>query len=86
MKIKVLESNDQVKLEVDDLTFIHLVNERIWNQKIDYAAYARDHPYLSKPVLVVKSKDPKKALVDASQQIIDEVTDLRKKFNKAIKE
>ena len=84
MKIKILEEDkEKLKLEIDDLTFINLLNDRIWQQRgLDLASYAVEHPYLSKPVLIVRSKNPKKSMIDAAEQIIEEIKDLRKKLKK----
>ncbi|HIG97223.1 MAG TPA: hypothetical protein HA230_02655 [Candidatus Aenigmarchaeota archaeon] len=88
MKIEVLENEKEtLKIEVhDNTTLINVINENLWQQKgIDMAAFKVDHPYLSKPILIVKSKNPKKALLDATEQVIDDVKDLRKKFQAEIK-
>ncbi len=81
MKIKVIENEkDKLKVEVDDLTFVNLLNDRIWQQNVGWSAYAVDHPYLSKPVLTVKAKNPQKACTDAAEQIIKDVASLKKKI------
>ncbi|MEK6888446.1 MAG: RpoL/Rpb11 RNA polymerase subunit family protein [Candidatus Aenigmatarchaeota archaeon] len=88
MKIEVLENEKEtLKIEVhDNTTLLSVINENLWQQKgIDMAAFKVDHPYLSKPILIVKSKNPKKALLDATEQVIDDVKDLRKKFQAEIK-
>ena len=87
MKIDVLEKEkDKLKLEIhDNLTLVNLLNENIWKQKIKYAAYAVDHPYLSKPVLTVSSTSPKAVIIKAAEQIIEDVKELRKKVQHAIK-
>jgi DNA-directed RNA polymerase subunit L len=87
MEVEVLENADKVKIKVDDLTFVNLLNENIWKQKsgLDYAAYAKDHPYMSQPILTIKSKDAKKSLIDAAERIQKDVEELRKKFEKAVK-
>ena len=88
MKIEVLENEKEtLKIEVhDNTTLINVINENLWKKKgIDMAAFKVDHPYLSKPILIVKSKNPKKALLDATEQVIDDVKDLRKKFQAEIK-
>ena len=87
MKIEVLEDEKEtLKIEIhDNQTLVNLVNENLWQQKIDMAAYKIDHPYLSKPVLIVKAKNPKKALMDATAQVVDDVKDLRKKLNAELK-
>jgi len=87
MDIKILEeTDDKVKLEIDDLTFVNLLNEVVWKQKIEWAAWARDHPYLSNPVISVKAKDPKKALIAAAEQIQADAEAIKKAFLKAAKE
>ena len=87
MKIEVLEDEKEtLKLEVhDNTTLVSVINENLWKQKVDVAAFKVDHPYLSKPILLVKSKNPKKALLDATAQIIDDVKDLRKKLQAELK-
>ena len=86
MKVEVLEKKkDTMKLSVNDFTLVNLLNEDLWKGKVNYSAYSVEHPYLSKPVLVVKSKDPKKSLLDAANQIIADTRELKKKFQHASK-
>ncbi len=87
MKIDVLKNeDDKLKIELHtNLTFVNLLNENIWKQKIDVAAYKMDHPYLSRPVMMIKGKNPKKAVLDAATQIIEEVKEFRKQFQAAMK-
>ena len=86
MKIDVLEKKkDRLKISLSNLTFVNLINEKLWKGKVNYSAYSVDHPYLSKPVLLVKSTDPKKSLLNAAEQIIADAKDLRKKFQHAKK-
>lgn len=87
MELKVLEeTEDKIKLEIDDQTFVNLLNEALWKQKIEWAAWARDHPYLSKPVISVKAKDPKKALIAAAEEIQADAESIKKAFLKAVKD
>jgi len=88
MNIEVLENNERVKIKVDDLTFVNLLNENIWKQKsgLDYAAYAKQHPYLSQPILVIKSKDAKKSLIDAAERIQKDAEEFRKKVERGLKD
>ncbi len=81
MNVEVVEESDEkLKLKIEDLTFINLLNENIWKQKsVDMAAYNVEHPYLSQPVLVVRSKNPKKTVLDAAEQILDDIKELKKK-------
>lgn len=87
MKIEVLEDEKEtLKIEIhDNQTLVNLINENLWQQKVDMAAYKIDHPYLSKPILIVKAKNPKKALLDATEQVIEDVKDLRKKLQAELK-
>ena len=86
MDINVLsKEGEKVELEINDLTFINLLHETLWKKKIDYSAYNKDHPYLSKPIIIIKSKDAKKSLAEAGEDIVECVEDLRKKFQKSIK-
>lgn len=89
MEIEVLENDDEkLKIEVkDNLTLINLINENLWKQRgLDYAAYAQQHPYISKPVLLVKGRNPKKALVEAAERVVEDVKDLRKQLQRELKD
>ena len=87
MKIDIIEKDkDKLKLEIhDNLTLVNLLNENIWKQKIKYSAYSVEHPYLSKPVLTVKGVSPKRTILNAAEQIIKDVRELRKKVQRAMK-
>ncbi len=87
MKVEILEETDnRIKIQIDGtLTIANLLNENIWKQKVDYSAFQMDHPYLSKPIVVVKSKNPKKSVLDAAGQILSDIKDLRKQVNAALK-
>jgi DNA-directed RNA polymerase subunit L len=89
MKVTVLENEkDKLKIDIDDLTFVNVLNETIWNQDkaaLDYAGYSVDHPYLTNPVLVVKSKNPKKTVIDAALQIEKDVSALKKQASTQLK-
>jgi len=82
MKVEVLEETDEkLKIKLNDLTLVNLLNENIWKQRgLDYAAYTVEHPYLAQPVLTVKSKDPKKTLIEAADRIIEDAKGLKKKL------
>ena len=82
----IKKEGEKIEIEVNDLTFVNILHENLWKKKVDYSGYNKDHPYLSKPRLILKSKDSKKSLIDASEQIVKDVEDLRKKFQKAVKE
>lgn len=89
MKVTVLENEkDSLKIDVDDLTFVNVLNETVWNQdraSLIYSGYVVEHPYLANPVLHIKSKNPKKTVVDAAEQIIRDVKTLRKQVEAELK-
>ncbi len=86
MEVNVLKKDgDKLELEVNDLTFVNILHENLWKKKVEYSAYNKDHPFLSKPVVLVKSKDGKKVLIEASEQISKDADALRKKFKAAVK-
>ena len=87
MEVKLIEQkDDKVKLEVNDKTFVNLIHEKLWEQgKIEVSTWSQDHPYLTKPMLLVKAKDPKKVLVDAAEEIASDAQKLLKQFEKAVK-
>ena len=88
MEIEVLENSaDKLKLRVhDNTTILNLVNENVWSQTgVDFSAVTMEHPYLSYPVITIKSKKAKKALTDAIDQITTDTKDLRKKFQAKMK-
>ena len=85
VKIEILEeTDDKLKLKIEDnTTVLNLVNENLWEQKgVDMAAVTLEHPYLSKPVITIKSKKAKKALADATDKIVEDMKELRRKASK----
>ena len=85
VKVEIIEEkDDKLKIEVyDNTTLINLINENLWQQKsVDLAAVTIDHPYLSRPVLTIRSKKARKALADATDKIVEDVKELRKKTSK----
>jgi DNA-directed RNA polymerase subunit L len=88
MELKVLEKKpDKIRMEVtgEDHTLLNVLTEYAWEAKASQASYAVDHPYLSKPELMVKSKNPKKTLNDAAQIVIDRSKEFKTAFDRAVK-
>ena len=84
MNVKVVEKGkEKLRIEVDNIFLVNLLNENIWKQRgVRFSAYTRDHPYLSEPQLLVKSKNPKKTILNAADQIIEDVKNLQKQLKK----
>jgi len=78
---------DKLKMEIDDThTFLNILREELWNEKgVSVAAYAKLHPYLGKPILLVKGKNLKKALINAAKKIIAQSRDFQKEFSRKSK-
>lgn len=88
MELKVVEKGpEKLGIEVggESHTLLNLLTEYAWEARAKQASYVLDHPYLSKPELIIKSSDPKKTLSDASQIIIDRAKDFRAAFDRASK-
>lgn len=88
MKIEVLENEkDSLRIKVPDLTLVNLLNENIWEEgKVDFAAFRKEHFYLTEPELIVKSKNPKKTVLSAAEKVIADVKELKKQLKHALKE
>ena len=87
MNIELIEKEKNViRMKIDDLTFVNLLNENIWKQKIEYSVYKKDHPYLSQPILEVKSKEPKKSLIDAAERIKKDAEEFKTKLERVLKD
>jgi DNA-directed RNA polymerase subunit L len=81
MEVKKIDENF-IRIEIDDLTLANLLNENLWKMKVDFASYSREHPYLSKPQITVKGKNPKKLLLDAAEQIISDCKELQEQLKR----
>lgn len=86
MNVKILENKeDMIKIELNDLTFVNLLNDYVWKKRVQYAGYSVDHPYLSKPILIVKGKSPKALVINAAKQIAEDASALKKNAQRALK-
>ncbi len=87
MEIKVIEkSNNKLKIEIrgESHTLLNLLRKNLWALDVEQAAYMIEHPYLSEPEIIVKSKNPLKSLHDATQLIIDQSKEFEKEFKRAL--
>jgi len=88
MKLKKLEkTKDKLVVEVqgEDHTLLNLLRENAWKKQADQASYIIEHPYLSDPKIIIRSKDPKKILVNSAQLIVEDVASFQKAFKSARK-
>ena len=70
MKVLKNEGN-YVEIEMDeDMGFLNLLVDRIWNEPgVETCSVIKDHPYLSKPRLIVEAKNPKNVITNALKKI-----------------
>lgn len=88
MKVKVLEkSQNEIKIELDDLTLCELIRKELWEDKsLVQASYSRKHP-IENPILHVQTegKSAKKALQDAIKRLEKKNEELIKVFKSVVK-
>lgn len=85
MEIKVIENEkDKLKIEIEDnSTITNAINEKILGQKgAGVSAFSTGHPYLGRPVLMVRGKDPEKAVITAAEELIEDAKSLKKQLEK----
>ena len=88
MELKVLESKtDKLKVEVkgETHTLLNIVSEYAWDAGASQSSYIIEHPYLSQPKLIVRSKNPKKTMSDAAQLVADRSKEFKVAFDRVSK-
>lgn len=82
MEVKILkEEKDYLEIELDNLTIAELVRVYLNENGADYAVWKREHPS-ENPILVIKTKDPKKVLKKTIETIEKEIDNFLKEFKK----
>jgi DNA-directed RNA polymerase subunit L len=80
MNIEILkQEKDEVELRIDNPTVAEVMREYLNRQKIEFAAWRREHP--SKPLImkiVVSSGTVKKAVSDAVKEIKKDLSEFNK--------
>lgn len=88
MELKILEkSSNRLKIEIsgETHTLCNLLKDELWKDKdVTVAGYEVKHPLTSQPILLIetKSKDPKKALLEAIKRIEERNKELLSLFKK----
>ncbi len=88
MKLEIIEDEkNKLKLAVtgESHTLLNILRENSWKSGADQAAYIVEHPYLSKPQIVVTSDNPRKTLNSALQTVIDQAKEFEKEFSASVK-
>ncbi len=88
MEIRTVEKGKNLlKVEVkgESHTLLNLMREKLWKAGAQQASYMIKHPYLSNPVIVVRSADPKKTLSGAAQLVLNDAKEFGKEFSRLAK-
>ena len=91
MELKAVENTEKrliVEFEGETIAFVNMVKEKLWDDpSIKEAATIMEHPYLSKPKILVETSrgSPKVALEKATEKLMDEVKEFKDKFKDASK-
>ena len=83
MEVKILEDKkDEALIEIDSLTIAEILRVYLNNDSsVDVAVWNREHP-TKNPVLLVKAKNPKKAVKDAVTAITKDLDSAVAEFKK----
>ena len=91
MELKVVKQDDNILiLETTDesVPFCNLVRSELWQDKsVSEAAYIKEHQYLDKPKIFVKTEHgkPQTALERAAGRLEKQAADFGADFKKAVK-
>ena len=64
---------------------LNLIRENSWKAGAKQASYIIQHPYISQPEIIVRSKNPSKTLKDAAQIVVDDAKAFSVAFKRAMK-
>ncbi|HLC55312.1 MAG TPA: DNA-directed RNA polymerase subunit L [Candidatus Nanoarchaeia archaeon] len=84
LELKKAEKDDAIlEIKGEDHTFCNALRRELWESgNVDAAGYTIAHSLTASPVLVVKAKDPKKALETASMHLREKFKELKGLFKK----
>lgn len=84
MKLKELRSKKdllEIEIEGEQHALPNLLRDEAYKTGANIAAYKIEHPTTSNPILkVISSKEPKKVLLDAAENITKLTKEFQKKF------
>ena len=87
-KIKEGENSVLIEAEGEDYTLLVPISEELWeNSNVSESAVIRDHPYLSKPQLWVKTSKgkPTEAIVKAAEKMEKLTKSIEEKISSKLK-
>lgn len=91
MELKKLEDDGKrllVEFDGETLAFANMIKDKLWEDpSIKEAATILEHPYLSKPKILVETNrgSPQTALEKTTEKLLDEAKEFGEKFKSALK-
>jgi len=91
MELKKIEDTEKrmiVEFDGETIAFANMIKDKLWeDSSVKEAATIREHPYLSKPKILVETShgSPQTALEKATEKLADETKEFRDKFKDALK-
>ena len=91
MELKKIEDNGKrliVEFDEESIAFANMVKDKLWEDaSVKEAAAIREHPYLSKPKILVETSrgSPQTALEKTTEKLIDEAKEFGEKFKDTLK-
>ncbi len=88
MELAAIEKGkEKMRVEVrgETHTMLNLIRENSWKAGAKQATYIIQHPYISQPEMIIRSKNPAKTLKDAAQLVIDDAKSFSTAFSRAMK-
>jgi DNA-directed RNA polymerase subunit L len=81
------KGKEKLRVEVrgESHTMLNLIRENAWKSGARQASYIIQHPYISQPEIIIRSRSPVKTLQDASQKVIDDSREFSRAFKRAMK-
>jgi DNA-directed RNA polymerase subunit L len=88
MELSAIEKGKEkirVSVRGETHTMLNLIRENSWKAGAKQASYIIQHPYISQPEIIVRSRNPVKTLKDAAQMVADEAKEFSVEFKRAMK-
>jgi len=91
MELKIIKEDEHsilVELPEQTVSFANLLRAELWKDKtVTEAAFIKEHPYLSKPKIFVRTDkgSPKVALEKAASGIAEQAKEFKEEFKKVSK-
>ena len=88
MELAAIEkAKEKMRVEVrgESHTMLNLIRENSWKAGARQASYIIQHPYISQPEIIVRSKNPAKTLKDAAQIAADDAKAFSVAFKRAMR-